>query len=86
MYTLNTTSVANNAVSFAVEVVSGTVNYYAYNTNISGTITTPYGLGTTLVSGTFTISGTFGTQIGMVKSPGGTTQGNTASGFFGTAI
>ncbi len=84
--TVNTTSITQDAASISVELKTGIVNYYAYSTNISGIIAEPYGLGTVLASGTFTISGTFGTQIGMVKSPSYYIQGTTTSGFYGTGL
>jgi hypothetical protein len=84
--TLTTISLSQNATSISVEIEKGVVSYYAYSTNISGIITQPYGLGALLVSGTLSISGTFGTQIGMIESPSSYTQGTTISGFFGTGL
>ena len=69
-----------------MELNNGQVNYYAYNTNISGIISQPYGLGTVVYSGSMTISGTFGTQIGMVNSPTPYGQGNIQGDFFGTGL
>jgi len=84
--TINTISLNQDATSISLQLQNGTVNYYAYSTNISGIITHPYGLGTVLTSGNFTISGVFGTQIGMVKSPSYYIQGATISGFYGSGI
>ncbi len=84
--TLSTTALTQDAVSISVEVNNGTVAYYAYSTNITGTITQPYGLGTLLTSGTLSISGPFGTQAGMVKTPSYYSQGTTISGFYATGL
>lgn len=84
--TINTLGLSQDPASISVEVNNGVVNYYAYSTNITGIVTQPNGLGTLLASGTLTISGTFGTQIGMVKSPSYDIQGVTISGFFGTGL
>jgi hypothetical protein len=86
VYTLSTATLTQDPASISVQLKNGVVSYYAYSTNVSGIITTPYGLGTALASGTLTISGTFGTQIGMVKSPSYYIQGATISGFFGTGL
>ncbi len=87
VYTVSTVSgLLSDIVSIAVETNNGTVNYYAYSTNISGIITSPDGLGTVLTSGTLTLSGSLGTQIGMVKTPSYYIQGYTISGFYGTAL
>ena len=84
--TLNTTSLSSAPASISVELNKGQVSYYAYSTTISGIVTEPYGLGTVMVSGSLTISGTFGTQIGMVKSPSPYELGSTVNGFFGTGL
>lgn len=82
----NGSSSVSLAAAIAVQVSGNIVDYYAYSTNISGTVTTPYGLGTVLASGTFTISGSVGTQIGMIKLGSSSLQGVTTSGFFGTFL
>ena len=86
--TLNTSSSSPvaDASSISLQLQNGTLNYYAYSTNISGIVTHPYGLGTVMVSGSMTISGTFGTQVGMIKSPSYYIQGTTISGFYGTGL
>ena len=84
--TISTLSLTQDASSISLQLQNGTLNYYAYSTNISGIVTHPYGLGTVLISGSMTISGTFGTQVGMIKSPSYYIQGVTISGFFGTGL
>ncbi len=56
----------------ALQTVSNSINYVTYSTIISGTITTIYGLGTVIASGTVTISGysDFGPQLGIIGSTG----------------
>ncbi len=84
--TLNNITLSNEAGAYTVEINNGQVSYYAYSNTISGIISEPYGLGTVVYSGSFAISGTLGTQIGMIKSPATYGQGVTISGFFGTGL
>ncbi len=83
VYTISTTQLSSPSDSISVELNNGIVNYYVYSTTISGIITQPYGLGTVVVSGTFTISGTLGTQIGAVQTPNGNYN---MEGFFGIGL
>ena len=88
--TISTTNITSPSSSIALEFNNGTVDYYSYSSTISGIITEPYGLGTVLTSGSLIISGTFGTQVGMVQISGGHTPYDpgytTFNDFFGTGL